>query len=76
MEEGLTGCTALMAGLQEIQEDGAPISALIGGWLAEQHSEQISSLGMCPTHESQMVRKVPEILERMKPPALARSSRT
>jgi methanogenic corrinoid protein MtbC1 len=68
MEESLVGCADLMAGLQEIEE-GAPVSVLIGGRLAEQHSEQLSALGMHPTHESQMARILPEILEHAKSPA-------
>ena len=64
LEESLAGCADLMDRLQRIQGDGAPVSVLIGGRLAEQHSEQLKALGMHPIHESQMPRRLPEILER------------
>jgi methanogenic corrinoid protein MtbC1 len=64
MEESLAGCAALMDELHQMQKGGASVSVLIGGWLAEQHSEQLSALGMHPTHELQMARRLPEILER------------
>jgi methanogenic corrinoid protein MtbC1 len=76
MEESLGGCTELMAGLHQMQGDGIPVSVLIGGWLAEQHSDQLIALGMHPIHELQMARRLPEILESPGFPALARSSKT
>jgi methanogenic corrinoid protein MtbC1 len=61
LEESLTSCAALMAGLQRLE--GPPVSVLIGGWLAEHHVEELSALGMVPTQELQMARTLTELLE-------------
>ncbi len=62
MEESLAGCEALMTEMNQMQEAGTPVPVLIGGWLAEQRSEQLSALGMHPARESQMARMLPAFL--------------
>jgi hypothetical protein len=64
MDESLGGCAALMHELRQLQDGGTPTSELVGGELAERHSDQLTVLGMHPTHESQMARRLPELLGR------------
>ena len=64
MDESLDGCAALMDELQRVQNRHASLPILIGGELAGRHSDQLTALGMHPTHEWQMTRRLSELLKR------------
>jgi methanogenic corrinoid protein MtbC1 len=64
MEESLVGCASLMDQLHQLPSYDASLPVLIGGELVERHSDQLTELGMYPIHESQMARRLPELLDR------------